>query len=540
MKAGELLDTATAQALSLEWLIAAVAPASDYGDRVFARLSPYAPGQEAAARARADRIAGVAAAIDAEKLDVARDALRGAPDASSAIARASMGDALSDANFLELQRFFDAIDRVDTLLADAPLVETIAEGAVRSAARALELGRAGSFGFYLDDRFDATLASARTRLAQVQAELDAVRGRAAQRAARALGRDDVSGDEFIVMRANLDGPLPPGVRVLREAPTYVLCALEYDDATLSALERRDAAAEAAAAAEEHVRVALSSIVRSNAAALDAAAQALGELDVLVAAARFCQRYACAPATIALETVVSFLDGRFLPLAAELELEGRAFTPVELELHDVAVLTGPNMGGKSVCLKTCGFIALCAAFGLPVPAQRARVGLFDEIAWLGIGGAQEQGGLLSSFAQEVVRLRTLLERGAPRLFVLIDEFARTTTPHEGKALLVALLARLRERGACGLAATHLAGVAGQAQARHFAVRGLRGIPVRPPDGDLHHALAALAASMDYTVGEVAGDDAARADAIALAALLGLDDDLIESAYAWLRDPADGLR
>ena len=137
-----------------------------------------------------------------------------------------------------------------------------------------------------------------------------------------------------------------------------------------------------------------------------------------------------------------------------------------------------MGGKSVALRTCGFVAVCAAFGLPVPAARARLGLFDRIAWLGIGREEPMGGLLSSFAREVLALKELLTSDAVRLLVLADEFARTTNPREGKALVVALLERLRARGACGLAATHLEGVAEAAGARHFAVRGLREIPGRP--------------------------------------------------------------
>jgi len=532
VKHGALLDAASAQALAFDWLVAALAPASDYGDRAFAALRPFAPGREAEASARASRIAGIAAAVDSEKLDAAREALRAAPDASGAIARASMGDVLSDPNFLELQRLFDAMSRVDALLEGAPGVAPVATGAVRAVARTLERGRTGKFGFYLSDDFDARLATARAELAKANAEFDAARGRDAARIASELGREEVASDEFIVMRADLHGSLPAGVRVVREAPTYLLCSVEYAPATLAALERRDAAADAVAEAEEAARAALSETVRANAAELDAAAGAFGEMDVLVAAARFAQRYRCSVAEPARENFVAFAGGRFLPLAAELEAQGRSFAPIDVVLHDVAVLTGPNMGGKSVCLRTCGFIALCAAFGVPVPAERARVGLFDEIAWLGVGSEAETGGLLSSFAREVVRLSEILQRRSKRLFVLIDEFARTTTPHEGKALLVAVLDRLHERDACGMAATHLAGVAEDAAARHFAVRGLRGIPERPAGGDLNAALAALGASMDYTIAEVNGSEPARADAIALASLLGLDEGVVEAAYAAL--------
>ncbi len=537
MNPGTLLDAAGVQALAFAWLRDAVAPLSEYGEREFARVEPFRPGEETPARQRAARIAAIAAALDDARLDAARETLRALPDAAGAIARASMGDTLGDAQFLELLRFADALQRLDGLLAAVPGIAALASGGVRETARAIELGRAGSFGFYLGDAFDPQLASARRRLADSQAELDAVRGRAAAEVARQLGRDDVSGDEFIVMRADAAAGLPQGVRVLREAPTYWLCALQYDPPSLAALERRDAAADAVALAEESVRARLSGVVRGHAAELDRAAAALGEVDVLLAAARFTRRYGCTVAEIVDDPRCRFEGGRFLPLAAQLELDGRAFTPIDVELTGVAVLTGPNMGGKSVCLRTCGFVALAAAFGLPVPAASARVGLFDEIAWLGIGaGDDELGGLLSSFAKEVVRLREVLERGAGRLFVLVDEFARTTTPHEGKALLVSVIERLRERGACAMVATHLAGVAREAGVRHFAVRGLRGIPRRPATEDLHEALATLAASMDYTIAPIEEDGAVRSDALALAALLGLDEALIARAYAALEAAA----
>ncbi len=222
-----------------------------------------------------------------------------------------------------------------------------------------------------------------------------------------------------------------------------------------------------------------------------------------------------------------------PLALELEREGRAFTPLSVELNDVAVLTGPNMGGKSVVLRTSGFVAVCAAFGLPVPADAATCGIFDDIAWLGVGIDGETGGLLSSFAREVVRLRELLERERNRRFVLLDEFARTTTPAEGRALLVAVIERLRNLKTVGIAATHLAGVATAAGVKHFAVRGLRGIPEKPATNDLSAALATLGASMDYTIEEVEDESGKRSDAIALAALLGLDDELVASAYEQLQ-------
>lgn len=529
MNVHDLLDASSAHVVGFDWLARAVAPVSPYGERVFEALRPFGPGEESAAQARCDAIARCEAAMPPDRLDAIRGLLADLPDVVGALARASMGDALDDAALLELRRFCATIERIESLTAEYPERPVIFNDAIAAVGVALAPAGRDASAFYLADAFDAKLAAARALLGREQAELDAARGRESALAARALGRETIESDEFIVMRADLRGSLPAGVRAIREAPTYVLCALEYGEATLAALARRDAAATAVAEAEARVRARLSALVRERAARLDAAARGLGELDVLVAAGRYAQRYACVAPSLDAGGVLAFEGARFLPLEDELAAAGRQFVPLDLELRDAAVLTGPNMGGKSVLLQTCGFLALACALGLPVPAERARCALFDRIAWLGLGRDASIGGLLSSFAREVVELKAILERAAPRLLILVDEFARTTTPHEGKALSIALLERLRERRAVGMLATHLSGIAAAAGVRHFAVRGLRGIPHRPAVSEVAQALAALAEAMDYTIEEVGPDARPRADAIALTELLGLDGDFVAAAH-----------
>ncbi len=515
----DLLDETTAGALDVAWLSRAIAPVGEYGRRASGLAVPDA-------RAIADD----AAALDASTLDALQDALRRAPDVASALARAGAGDALEDAAFLELLRFSDAWSRVRGILAarDREFGSSEASAACESLVALLEYGRAGTYGFYLDERFDPGLGAVRALTQRAQAEYDAARGRSTQAIARALGRDEIGENEFILMRVDAPVPLPEGLRVVREAPTYLLCECDLSEGALAALTRRDEADAALSQAERRVREALSARVRERVAALDAAATAFGDLDAHVAKVRFAQTYGCVAADEA-EAGIAFDEARYLPLVDELTREGRLYAPISLDLSGVAVLTGPNMGGKSIALRTCGFLALCVAFGLPVPAARARIARFERIAWLGIAPESESGGLLSSFAREVVRLQEILARPPERTLVLVDEFARTTTPQEGRALLIALVERLRERSAIGLVATHLAGIAQASGATHYAIRGLRGVPNRPADGDLASALAALAEAMDYTLAEVTAATPPQTDALALAELLGLDSALIRAAH-----------
>jgi DNA mismatch repair protein MutS2 len=523
VKHESLFDETTAGALDAAWLLRAIAPCGEYGRRA----ADAGDGPDARA------IAADAIALERSILDALQDALRGAPDIAPALARAGVGDALEDAAFLELLRFCDAWLRARATLAsqERAFGSAAAARACESLVAALAVGRAGTYGFYLDERFDPALGAARTLTQRARAEYDAARGRSTQAIARALGRDEIDEAEFILMRADAPSPLPEGLHVVREAPTYLLCACDLSEGALAALARRDEADAALAQAERRVREALSACVRGLVAALDEAAAAFGALDVHVAKVRFAQTYACVAAEEA-DAGIAFEGARYLPLLDELARKGRAYAPISLRLESVAVLTGPNMGGKSIALRTCGFLALCVALGLPVPAKSAAIARFERIAWLGIAPETESGGLLSSFAREVVRLREILERPPERALVLVDEFARTTTPQEGRALLIALVERLRDRGAIALIATHLAGIAQTSGAAHYAIRGLRGVPERPADGDLSRALAALAEAMDYTLAEVTAGDPPQADALALAGLLGLDEALIRAAHGHL--------
>ena len=138
MKAGSLLDAASAQAVGFAWLRAALAPAGPYGEEQFATIEPFVPGQETQAAARAARVARIGHALEEAQLDAARDIVRRVPDASSAVARASMGDALDDANFLELQRFFDACQALDALIGSCDDLPRTASAPVRECAVMLD------------------------------------------------------------------------------------------------------------------------------------------------------------------------------------------------------------------------------------------------------------------------------------------------------------------------------------------------------------------------------------------------------------------
>ncbi len=131
------------------------------------------------------------------------------------------------------------------------------------------------------------------------------------------------------------------------------------------------------------------------------------------------------------------------LAEQWGARGNIFTPVDIQLHidQVAVIIGPNMGGKSVAMKTLGLCTLMAQLGLLVPAQYFSFTPVNGIVL--IGGEYEQMEIgLSSFGGEMQQLSTLFERDRTgQLLVLCDEVGRGTNPEEGEALAIAVAEEL---------------------------------------------------------------------------------------------------
>ena len=512
-------DALTAERIGLTWLRAALEPVGAFGRRYDDATPAYAPGDEARAQAEIADVVALAELLDHDGVARLRAALRAVPEATPIVARARAGDALGDVDFYELGRFVDA-------LAALARAWDAAGGAVQrrppqldALRAALAPGREGA-GFYLADAFGPGLHAARAALADAEVAVDARREAIAARVREAAGVDPV-GDEFVVLRDVYDGPLPDGVRVVRETPTYRAAAI----GVLS--PERDAALARLSEEEEAARRSLTKRVARETDRIAAAARALGGLDRVLARVAFTQRWGgCVPAFGSDQ--IEFHDATFAPLAELLAARGRRYTPLSLGLRSVAVLTGPNMGGKSAALATTGFLCACAALGVPPPARIASIVLLDAAIWIGGNAPEDRTRLLSSYAAEVVRARDTLDAASRRALVLVDEFARTTGPREGRALLVAFIEALRERSAFALVATHFDRVAETACVEYLRIAGIRAGALGAIEaGDLDTALDAINAAMDYRIVD-ARDGAGTSDALELARLLGLDGRLIGRA------------
>lgn len=515
------VDASSAERIGLDWLRAAVAPVGAFGRRYDESVAPYGPGDEARARDEIAVVMALVEQLDRDGVARVRSALRAVPEPTPIVARLRAGDPPSDVDFYELSRFVDALEAVRRAWDAAGGGVEFRPPVLEGLSALLAPGRREG-GFYLADPFGVGLHAARSALADAEAAVDARREAVAARVRDAIGVDPV-GEEFVVLREVYNALLPEGVRIVRETPTYRVFAIDVLSPEL------DAAAARLGEEEERARLRLGERIAGEAEAILAATRALGVLDRTLARIAFAQRWGgCVPQFVA--DRIAFEEATFAPLSDALAVRGRRYTPLTIDLRGVAVLTGPNMGGKSAALATAGFLCACAALGVPPPARSAALPLLDAIVSIGGEGPAERTRLLSAYAAEVVRARETLAGASSRTLVLVDEFARTTRPREGRALLVAFVEALRAHHAFALIATHFDGIGEAAGVPHLRIAGLRGQRLDGVEaGDLEGALDAINAAMDYRV-VPAGEAAGESDALALAALLGLDGDLIARARA----------
>jgi DNA mismatch repair protein MutS2 len=198
-------------------------------------------------------------------------------------------------------------------------------------------------------------------------------------------------------------------------------------------------------------------IGEQASAILASAEVLGELELQFAKARFAEEYNCVAVQLSQATPGRMIlrGARHPLLERNLKLKGVAVVPVSVELEGEQrqlVITGPNTGGKTVTLKTVGLLALMAQSGIPVPADRAEIPVFDAVL-ADIGDYQSIEQNLSTFSAHVTNIDFISRTATAESLVLLDELGSATDPEEGAALAVAIAGHFGRIGCMAVISTH---------------------------------------------------------------------------------------
>ena len=191
-----------------------------------------------------------------------------------------------------------------------------------------------------------------------------------------------------------------------------------------------------------------------------AAEYLAEMDAVRAKARWAIENMAGKPILSLDDRL-VLRQAFHPLLAQtLQREKKELVKLDMQLDKqkhILVISGPNAGGKSVCLKTTGMVQYMFQCGFPVTAgETSELPIFESIC-LDIGDEQSMDNDLSTYSSHLMNMKSMLQAASERTLVLIDEFGSGTEPVIGGAIAEAILERLLERGCYGVITTHYSNI-----------------------------------------------------------------------------------
>ena len=183
---------------------------------------------------------------------------------------------------------------------------------------------------------------------------------------------------------------------------------------------------------------------------------LGEIDFLMAKAQTALDFIAGVPVISDDGGMELRKARHPLLEKALRAEGRAMVPLTITLTPrkrILLISGPNAGGKSVCLKTTGLLQYMFQWGMLIPtSETSEMMIFDRI-FVSIGDDQNIESDLSTYSSFLSQMREMLSCADEKTLVLIDEFGSGTEPAAGGAIAEAILSEMDRRGVYGVITTH---------------------------------------------------------------------------------------
>ncbi len=200
----------------------------------------------------------------------------------------------------------------------------------------------------------------------------------------------------------------------------------------------------------------SDFVRPYVPELTGAAEFLGEIDFLMAKAQVSLDIIAGMPIISDDGQMNIRKARHPLLEKALKRERKEIVPLTVSLNPqkhILLISGPNAGGKSVCLKTVGLLQYMFQWGMLVPtSETSELPVLDRIM-VSIGDDQSLDNDLSTYSSFLADMKQMMEKADGRTLVLIDEFGSGTEPAAGGAIAEALLSELDARGTYGVITTH---------------------------------------------------------------------------------------
>lgn len=536
----EFMTESTSRNINFDYIFNEIRPITEYGIKCRREAKPFVRGQEEALQ---DELRKVEIFTEIKERRDAIDVLKHIKNISETIERAKNNQVLDEVELFEVKNFLLQVDKMGkslrgTLISKyddltvAPIPELIAS---------LDPAGEGMYTFYIYDEYSDRLKSIRKEKKETDRKIKSCRREIKEALQQKYEiklnlRDEVTiskSDKVKIEALREDENL----RVSGENYLSVIYSIKNNE-VLDDLEQHMVELSAEEEDEEYtIRKKISGEIKDRYDQLLKNTSVIGRIDYCIAKANYAQKTRSVKPEITENLSVTIVDGRNLKLENTLKEKGHDYVPVSVSLNkNVTCITGANMGGKTVSLRMIGQVISAASYGMFVPCSMARLPLFDHIC-ISVGDDQSIEKGLSTFGAEMVNLREAVSLSSQRrCLILIDELAGGTNPKEGYAITRAFVNYLKARDCITVLTTHYDNVANDADILNLQVSGLK-IPKNTEaalrEGDITvKDISEISKYMDYRLIEVKGRGSAPKDALRIARMAGVSDEIIRDAENYL--------
>ncbi|NLM06359.1 MAG: DNA mismatch repair protein MutS [Tissierellia bacterium] len=455
-------------------------------------------------------------------------------DLRNSFKRAMDGFVLTDVELFEVKNYLSVVRQLERFYKDLglPFYEEVGPRAMPELEEELDPEGSGVMTFYIYDSYSENLAEIRKKRNSLEAErrkivagikdkiLEEFELRVSPDGALHVAKDDPRLDE--IKASDLLNYSKENFRTvefkLQKSEGQNLIELEID-----ALKKREEAEE------ERIREDLSKKIGKCYIDLYKNAFKIGQLDLYIAKFFYRKAIDGVKPSISDEHIIEIEEGFYPLLRDSLRKEGKDFTPITVSVgQGTTVITGANMGGKSVSLKLIGLVQTLAQIGLYVPCKSAKVGVSNFFR-ASVGDLQSTETGLSTFGAEINRIAEAIDIADEGGLLLIDELARGTNPEEGRAITGAVCEYLNSKNTITVMTTHYDEISDRAS-RHYQVTGLSKANFERLEGirTIEDKLEFINENMDYRLFRADKGRAIPKDALNIASIMGLKKEIIDMA------------
>lgn len=392
--------------------------------------------------------------------------LSGVSDIQSSIAYAESGGVLSMQELLYVAAFFRVVDRMLRHAEKSASSDDAFLSQIYQLTDQTGLEKDISFCIVSDeemnDRASPELYSLRQKIRQAQTHIREVLEKIIRSTPNALQEQLVTirNDRYVVpVRAEKKNEIKGVVHDTSSSGQTIFIE------PMSVVETNNKIREWAAAEQEEmyrIRHLLSAQTAESADIIRANIHIIAQIDL-------CSAKALLASQMRASMPIINKDGRIILKKARHPLiDAKSVVPIDFEIgvhFRTLVVTGPNTGGKTVSLKTCGLLTLMSMAGLFIPClDHSEVSVFDKVL-ADIGDEQSIEQSLSTFSAHMKNLVDIIQKADASTLVLVDELGSGTDPSEGAALAMAILDEFRKKEAITVATTHYKELKGYAVETH---------------------------------------------------------------------------